>query len=268
MRLTLKNKKFIKLTILLAIFLFILIFYFNLKDDQIEVKVYKQQRTFHYDENRKWIINNNVLQYSVYSIFSPESIHLDLLLILSQGSAKDYNQDKFKCVVLDEINNINLIILPKTRFDEIKSPLFKLRCDFSNFKMFGMQPHSALKVSAIYESDFNFDEDQNIIKTINADKLPYMALQFQEAISIDSTKPKIEAVVHCLHDLNFNYSIRSEKMRIKNWIDIQRKIGIHHMQFYVMDKDSPMVEQLTIVYGDYLSFIQHSISYSSICGLH
>ena len=53
---------------------------------------------------------------------------------------------------------------------------------------------------------------------------------------------------------------------MNNWIGIQQKIGIDHIRVYVEDLENVMVEYLSTKYRNYLTLVQNSKNYSTICG--
>ena len=213
-------------------------------------------------ENRNWIVNNNILQYSAYSIFTLNSINFDVLLIFNRNSV--YDLDRLRCIIRDESYN-NLISLTTTQFIEILEPsLFKVRCEFHNYKEYNIQPMMGLQVAVIYESDFNFNENQDINENLNAGKLPYTTLTFHTAKSIDSTSSKLQAITHCTHMLHGIERIKSNQtIKFENWINIQKKIGIHNIQFYVYKINNEVINYISNTFGN---FVQHPTSYESICG--
>ncbi len=257
----LKHKRTIGL---FSLFIFLLLFvksisFIKYKLYNESFKIYKELNTLDSYENRNWIVNKNVMQYSVYTIYSQKSIYFDALVLLSPKIIK--NSNEVKCVIK---HGNKLVILSQFRLDEIKAPLFKLRCKLSKPEIFS--DAAILHVSVIYESDINFSEDQNVLETINSDQIPYIGLQFQASTSINSSIGRKASVVHCLNKLNVDYSNKTIRMKINNWIDMQKKFGIDYIQVYVEDIANDMVDRLSTKYEKFLNFVPHSRNYSAICG--
>jgi hypothetical protein len=262
MRMILKHKRTIalfSLSIFLLLFVQSISFIkYKLYSESFKI-IYKELKTLDNYENRNWIVNKNVMQYSVYTIYSQKSIYFDALVVLSPKIIK--NSNEVKCVIK---HGNKLVILSQFKLDEIKAPLFKLRCKLSKPEIFN--DVSILHVSVIYESDINFSEDQNVLETINSDQIPYNGLQFQASTSINSSIGRKAGVVHCLNKLNVDYSNKTIRMKINNWIDMQKKIGTDYIQVYVEDIANDMVDRLSTKYEKFLNFVPHSRNYSVICG--
>ena len=190
-------------------------------------------------DNYKYIINNNVGQYSSYIVVDDKSIEYEktiqtiiVLLKLNYENVKNFGpKENFICLLNfvsteneKRMFEIEVFEMPLMLNKYSVKFIFKLKYDLSNFKN--------LSVAVIWKPDYN--KKLNLSRFISEFNetipkkvvLPYNLIKFQIPTILQTFNPRIPSVGLCVH---YTYAIPSF---ILNWIDNNLIFGIREIMLY------------------------------------
>jgi hypothetical protein len=191
--------------------------------------------------NYYWILNNNILQYSAYLIkksddtFSMEVFIFDL---------KELNRH-FNCAIR-YIQRNKILTTSAHKIIWISDQLKKVYCEFKNLtfdsKLYGI--------------------------VLNAERSENETIIFHELVIIDSTKPKIKSIGHCVHTLYSLIDINSNKTKqLEYWFHIQKNIGISEIRLYIYQANETVIDYLRNKYKDFAIFVDF-VGFDKFCGIY
>ena len=185
-------------------------------------------------ENNKWLVNFNIVQYSSY-VITKDHNHIDieaLIFALNPQRLDYFIPDDYVCL-LSTGKDKRVIIVPADKSYIISKPLTKVICRYQYDDQ-------------LIDSDFSV-AILNKIKE-NSEKIWIKKIIYQTASRIDANKIS-KRVAHCAYLSNSNVN------KIDSWIDIHREIGVAKISFYFQDRSIvKRIQQLNEKYKDFLLF--------------
>ena len=231
------------------------------KSDQNNLTILKE-----YSNNREYLINGNLAQYSSYIIIDKDEqnndyYRIEALVALNKVKlAKNYKiRANYLCVVkfIDKLNSIvDLQAVEGPRLSKHNRKLvFNLNSIYKNFL-------ERIAIAIIWKEDFNINSNSDdLTKWTIYDKLPRSLIKFQIPTIIRSHSPRLPSVSFCVH---FTYDIPSH---ILNWIDYHLEFGVKEIMFYDAMISNNLTRLLERTYGNdtRITIMSYDISYDSIC---
>lgn len=190
--------------------------------------------------NNQWIVNKNIIQYSIYVIMKPKNVFSIESFVFRKDGVIDY-----KCSFLIPDKNISKII-SATRAIEIISPMSKVFCETNEFEI----------------------ENNTIIYAAIVGQNGPNEIIYQRAVIIDSRIPKIKSVGHCVHGFRGLDTIDSNKTNdVIYWIKAQKRIGIGEIRFYNWGINDDVINFLKKKFRSFVSFVDHRYIFDKFCGI-
>ncbi|RNA02410.1 hypothetical protein BpHYR1_038321 [Brachionus plicatilis] len=89
---------------------------------------------------------------------------------------------------------------------------------------------------------------------------------YQKPIILNRNETKKKKIINCVHTIN-NLDF-SKKLKLINWLDIQKKIGYEKIFLYFLDNPEDYFELLDKKFGSFIQIIGHEITENKICKWH
>lgn len=213
-----------------------------------------------------WIFNQNVAQYSTRALLTQQgTILVEALAFFNydENEKLDYVKAKIRCIVFvdnksyvlrvfEVINQITLVPSGSLTFRF----LWKVRCELPQ-----SQIHLRGKIKLAL-TDIDEYERLNSSDRFKSSKKYYL-LSFQEANFYDLKIPKKKSVVHCVHMVRNLNEVRRKRMR--NWLEIQKQIGIDRVRLYFARVDKTIETSLKDEFKDFIDIVPYRLEYENIC---
>ena len=214
--------------------------------------------------NMKFVINNNLAQYSSYLIIDQdeksgkEIYKVEALVHFQYKYVKDFSgKENFICVLKllsygdrkeELVYELEAFDSPKFYFNENKKLIYNL--DLNLFKSLNASdPYFLLQhiiVAIIWKFDFNKSLDINNFLILNdsLNILPYSLIKFQIPTIIQSRIPRLKTVGFCVH---YIYKIQPQ---VKQWIDLHLLFGVKEIMIYDAVENRSLTRFVKNIYKD------------------
>ena len=212
-----------------------------------------------YNQNREYLINYNVAQYSSYIIED----RIQALIKLNYKHVTDFGEkEMFKCLI-KRVDNLKVI----AELEAYNS--FKLTTNSNKILIFKLSSElvtdelllDKLVVAVIWKNDYNkslniFSSNQTITK-----QLPYSLIKFQKPVVIRPLQPRLPSVSLCVH---YTYAIPSQLI---NWFDLQLSFGVREIMIYDAIDNKALTKLLRNTYGndERIVTIPYNMSLNDLC---
>ena len=188
--------------------------------------------------NYHWILNKHLLQYSAYLIKkSKNEFRMEVFLFEFE------NWEQLLYCFIFSFQNQTISNTTAQRIISINLHLRKVICEFKNLTL-------QTKLYGVIFPNENVDGDT----------------LYHELVVIDSTKPKIKSVGHCVHALYWLKTIESNiTKQLEYWLQIQKKIGISEIRLYIYRENGTVLDYLKKKYKNYAIFVDF-VDFDKFCG--
>lgn len=212
-----------------------------------------------------WIFNQKVAQYSTKIIRTKDNkLYVEALTLFSYiNEDHELIKEKIKCIVyidhrISAVLDINETIKRPTFTTNYKTfrSIWKVRCQLSPINQYllnlnrirvaitDIQEYKELNSSGIYTNKENL-------------------LSFHWVNFYDERIAKKKAVAHCVHMV---YELKNRKLnQLKNWLKIQKSIGIDRIKFYFASVEDSIKTELKQEFGNYIDIIDYKLDFDVIC---
>ena len=221
---------------------------------------YKERFT----RNHRFLINNNVAQYSSYIIVDRDiedktEYRIEVYVLLNQRYTRNLiSKEKFKCVVkfnipeLADIIEIESIESSKNSRSEFKRTYFLDLQTFLRMNYTEEYLLSNILVSVIWKDDFDKNLDlKSFMNSLNEKldfsesvKFPYALIKFQKPGILKNIQPRVKSVALCIH---YVYKIPKQ---ILTWIDTQLSFEVSEIMLYDAIEDDSLINLINQRYGN------------------
>jgi hypothetical protein len=222
--------------------------------------------------NNEWTINGNIVQYSSFVILVETNLIKIEVLALSNKRYLDTTDlhNNIKCVIkmkndfkLYITSPYDIVAIPFMETNDIPSTLWKFQCFYKFSNQENFLDSKDLAVSLVDVNDFKSNKKNSIFLN-NKAVLSINYIQYQKPAYFNLFKPKKKAVAHCVHLLRGLDHTRT--VRILNWIELQRKIGIKKIRLYVLDVEESVIQLIKKKYSqDFIEIIFHHTNLKDVC---
>ena len=248
------NKGVLKALFLLSVF----ISFYKIYEYQFFIEPEEAKPIFTIFDPNTWVFNQNVSQYSTKIIYTRDNkLFIEALTLLSYQD-ENMIKERIKCILLINQHLVGILdieeMLGKPTFGD--RSIWKLRCELSPIDEY--LPN--VKKIRVAITDFQeFKELNSSAKFISKEKL----LTFQWANVYDERVAKKKSVAHCVHTV---YVLHERKVnQLKNWLKIQKSIGIDRVKFYFTSVDNSTKMELMQEFGNYIDIVDYRLDFEFIC---
>ena len=197
-----------------------------------------------YAENRHYIFNNNIAQYSSYLIKDVDSddvfvYRIETIIIRSKFLS---SKDEYICVLkynqTQEIIEIKAHRLVVLQYNESKKIIFKL--NLKNFKTYLNNSNNfnlnQILLAVILKEDYNRnisipELNKKFLEKFESNstvEFPYSMINFQKPTLVNAFNQRLKSVGLCIQNV---YAVASFLL-FKNWVDYHLLFGIGEIMFY------------------------------------
>jgi hypothetical protein len=209
--------------------------------------------------SHNYIINNNVAQYSVYTVKIQENYLIEAFIFLNYKHLSDHAKlDNYLCLLKclnHEIIELKPIESPTVYFGSNRKFIFKFnKTNFKSYNDTGYFNVDNILIAIIRIDDYNrtiseneFNERLNLTNsTIKFDRivLPYSLINYQKPLVIQPIEPRLKTVSSCIP---YTYNVPSG---IYDWIDLHLTNGISEIMFYDSTPNLELTQKINDKYQD------------------
>ena len=221
------------------------------------------------NENHKFLINNNVAQYSSY-IIQDSAIQdvnkIEAIVHFTHRHVKDFgSKENFTCIlkVLSDDENADQIM----ELDAFESPKFYWRDNkklIYNLNLKSFQGRTDLLDKIVVAIIWKHDFSNNVNVSFNSSSrvvLPYSLIKFQKPTIIKQIEPRMPAVSLCVP---YTYAVSSQ---IFTWIDYHLSFGVKEITFYDATDNGTLTKLLKTKYDERINILPFKINLNDVCDL-
>ena len=238
-----------------------------------------------YGLNNKYLINNNVAQYSSFLVIDQDDsikteYRIEAYINLNYKYVERFGpKENFICLIkfIDNLKMTEKIIEVESTesFRNSKEIYFKkvFFLNMENFKtdleIFTIEYLlKNIYVAVIWKNDYDKSLDvDSFMRTLDELKpnktavFPYSFIKFQKPSIIKNIQPRLKSIGVCVH---YTYQIPAQ---IFDWIDIQFEIGIAEIMFYDAIENNNLTKLLKRKYGNDSRLVvrPYDIDFNDLC---
>ena len=246
------NKQVLNTFFLLSVF----ISFYKIYDYQFFIEPEEVKPIFTIFDPNTWIFNQNVSQYSTKIIYTRDNkLFIEALTLLSYQD-ENMIKERVKCILLINQQLVGILDIEETlgRPTFGDRSIWKLRCELSLEYLPNVK-----KIRVAITDIQEFNKLNNSAKFISKEKL----LSFQWAKVYDERVAKKKTVAHCVHTVRRLNKRKTNQL--KNWLKIQKNIGIDRVKFYFTSVENSTTMELMQEFGDYIDIVDYRLDFEFIC---
>ena len=230
---------------------------------------YQIKNKNNYGENNKFLINNNLAQYSSYIIIDKEynetRYRIEAFVQFNDNYVKYFgSKENFSCVIKLRREIIEVAANDSPRFyweNDNKKLIFNL-----NSHKFSTNDLNNILVAVIWKHDFNMSLN---IKSFKNRKLkleypvilPYSLIKYQKPTIVNTIEPRLKSISFCVH---YVYRIPPQFF---NWIDLHLSFGVREIIMYDALKNKEVTQLIKNRYGNDKRIMvkPYSMTFEDLC---
>jgi hypothetical protein len=211
----------------------------------------------------KWIINNQVYQYSSYLIKTNRTASIEAIIGLRKHFSTNFIKSRFRCLVksLDDHGDLSFTVSEIYNYSIVtKKVICVLR------KTNTLSP--TISIAVVNLDDYVNDDDMAVFRADkikdNVIQLPKYTIVYQTPVRISKQKKKEPSMAHCVH-LAYNINHYDIK-KILTWMGFQKQFGISKVIIHDANQNSLFHDQLYSTFDrSFLEIRPYKIEYEAIC---
>ena len=209
-----------------------------------------------------WVFNQNVAQYSTKIIYTRNNnLYIEALTLVSYEDENEINntiKERVKCIVLINQNVLSIFdiedLLGRPTFGQ--RSIWKVRCKLSPIDEY-ISKVETMRIAITDIQEFN--RLNSSAEFINREKL----LSYHWANVYDERIAKKKSVAQCVHTVR---GLNKRKTnQLKNWLKIQKSIGIDRVKFYFTSVEDSTKMELIQEFRDYIDIVDYRLDFEFIC---
>jgi hypothetical protein len=236
-----------------------------------ELSIRHINNTINYSQNYKYVVNNNIAQYSSYILIDEDEFNRNLtytIVVLVQynfENVKDFGtKENFSCLIRsitdDKIMEIEAFHKPLMYDKEAGKLVFK-------FKSIERNDVEKMVIAVIWKPDYNktinLNEFLNRFDEINSNNrvLPFDLIKYQIPTIIESVNSRLPSVGLCVH---YTYEMPNY---IINWIENNLLFGFGIIMFYDGTNGGELTIKIRNHFGENNKLVikPYNMTFDSLC---
>ena len=228
----------------------------------LEINIPKRNYSFAIFNPNTWIFNQNVSQYSTKIIYTRNNklfIEALTLFLYQEENKINYTiKERVKCIVILNQKILSIFAIKETlaRPTFGQRSIWKVRCELAP-KDYYLSIIKKIRIAITDIQEFN--KLNNSDKFINKE----MLLSFHIANFYDERVAKKKSVAHCVHTVRGLHKRKTNQL--KNWLKIQKNIGIDRVKFYFTSVESSTKMELMQEFVGYIEIVDYRLDFDFIC---